>query len=142
MVGIYLPVERSVPIFVGGLAAHGAGRSLARRQAQEAQGFEQAAARSTRRGLLFASGLITGEVLVGIALAVPIAFTQNQDVVAASRLGLEPSGFVQSTLGMAIFASPYNSTVWRASRERCGVCFVRKLEAKSWPGFGRVFPFC
>ena len=102
-VGIYLPVELSVPIFIGGLMAHLAGRSLARQQAQLGQSFDEVAARSSRRGLLFASGLITGEALMGIALAVPIAFTQDQEVIAASRLGLEPSGLVQSALGIAVF---------------------------------------
>ncbi|MEO0603015.1 MAG: oligopeptide transporter, OPT family [Myxococcota bacterium] len=72
-VGIYLPVELSVPIFVGGLVAHLASRALRARSEEERSSAE-------RRGLLFASGLITGEALVGIALALPFALYQTTDV--------------------------------------------------------------
>lgn len=74
-VGIYLPIELSVPIFIGGLIAHGAGRVLAGRSSEER-------ATAGRRGLLFASGLITGEALVGILLAIPFAAAQSNDVLA------------------------------------------------------------
>ncbi len=58
-VGIYLPITLSVPIFIGGMVAHyaskfGAGES------------------GKKRGLLFASGIITGEALMGIIVAIPI----------------------------------------------------------------------
>ncbi len=56
-VGIYLPFQLSVPIFVGGLIAFFAGRRLGA---------------VNRKGLLFAAGLITGEALLGILLAIPI----------------------------------------------------------------------
>jgi len=74
-VGIYLPLELSTPIFIGGLIAFWINGSLAG---------------GTGSGLLFAAGLITGEALIGIALAVPIAVTGNPEVLAlapASRLG-------------------------------------------------------
>ena len=51
-------------------------------------------------GMLFAAGLITGEALVGILMAIPIVMTNNPDVLAFSehlRLG--------STLGLAVFAA-------------------------------------
>ncbi len=68
-VGIYLPLELSVPILGGGLVAHAADR--ARRGRKPGGG-----------GTLFAAGLITGEALVGILLAVPIVVTGNADVLA------------------------------------------------------------
>jgi putative OPT family oligopeptide transporter len=75
-VGIYLPLELSVPIFAGGLVAHAASRAMT------AARFDAASrASASRRGLLFASGLITGEALVGILLAVPFAAAQNTDVL-------------------------------------------------------------
>ncbi len=74
-VGIYLPIGLSTPIFIGGLIAHLAQRAL-RGQPNEA------VAMAGRRGLLFASGLITGEALVGVALAVPFAITQTTEVFA------------------------------------------------------------
>ncbi len=42
-----------------------------------------------RRGLLFASGLITGEALIGIVLAIPIVVSGKSDVLA---LLPEPAG--------------------------------------------------
>ena len=74
-VGIYLPLELSVPIFAGGLIAHFAARRNA------AAGPEVAATRQ-RHGILFAAGLITGEALIGIFMAVPIVLSGNPDVIA------------------------------------------------------------
>jgi putative OPT family oligopeptide transporter len=74
-VGIYLPLELSVPILAGGLIAHTVRRLAARRG--HAPG---------RTGMLFAAGLITGEALIGIALAVPIVVSGDSEVLA---LGLD-----------------------------------------------------
>ncbi|MFW2403905.1 MAG: OPT family oligopeptide transporter [Gammaproteobacteria bacterium] len=67
-VGIYLPLELAVPIFAGGLIAHFAGRNPSSDE------------HSLRHGMLFAAGLITGEALIGILMAVPIVLTGNADV--------------------------------------------------------------
>jgi putative OPT family oligopeptide transporter len=72
-VGIYLPFELSLPIFCGGLIAH-----------YVARGTRTAAHQGP--GLLFAAGLITGEALVGILIAVPIVVTGNADVLALPSL--------------------------------------------------------
>jgi putative OPT family oligopeptide transporter len=61
--GIYLPLKLSAAIFVGGVIS-----TIARRAA--VVGDER-----SRRGLLFAAGLITGEALMGIMLAIPIALS-------------------------------------------------------------------
>jgi putative OPT family oligopeptide transporter len=74
-VGIYLPFELSVPIFVGGVIAHLAERALKPRSADARE-------EGGRNGLLFAAGLITGEALVGILLAIPIVISQNKKVMA------------------------------------------------------------
>jgi len=66
-IGIYLPLELAVPIFLGGLIHYATKRFHTRQQTAK----EQIEA-SNRNGLLFASGLITGEALMGILLAVPI----------------------------------------------------------------------
>lgn len=75
-VGIYLPFSLSVPILAGGLVAFAAGRlraKLSRRLGRKAEPqLKEAAVNGDRRGLLFASGLITGEALMGILLAVPV----------------------------------------------------------------------
>ena len=63
-VGIYLPVSLSASIFIGGMIAHLVTK------AGDSDG---------RRGLLFASGLITGEALLGIGVAVPIFITADKN---------------------------------------------------------------
>lgn len=68
-VGIYLPLELAVPIAVGGVLAYIVGR----RQGVKERG---------RTGMLFAAGLITGEALVGIVMAIPIVVSENPDVLA------------------------------------------------------------
>ncbi|MEA3499410.1 MAG: oligopeptide transporter, OPT family [Candidatus Marinimicrobia bacterium] len=65
-VGIYLPITLSVPIFIGGMIAH----FSQRKNSSEAL---------KKKGLLFASGLITGEALMGIFVAIPIFITANKD---------------------------------------------------------------
>jgi putative OPT family oligopeptide transporter len=67
-VGIYLPLEVDTPIFIGGLIAW-----AAQRRARVADSGAGA-------GTLFAAGLITGEALVGILLAVPIVLTGSTEM--------------------------------------------------------------
>ncbi|MBM3318857.1 MAG: oligopeptide transporter, OPT family, partial [Candidatus Eisenbacteria bacterium] len=76
-VGIYLPFQLSVPILAGGVISLLTGAMLRRRGVG---GKEIASA--ARRGLLLASGLITGEALVGILLAIPIVASGRADVLA------------------------------------------------------------
>jgi putative OPT family oligopeptide transporter len=97
-VGIYLPVELSVPIFIGGLVAWAVGRRLARQRDQLGQEFDQIKLNSERRGLLFASGLITGEALVGILLAIPFAYYQSTDVLTVPLTGMGLSEGAAATL--------------------------------------------
>ncbi len=91
-VGIYLPLELTVPIFAGGMVAWAVARSLA--------GNAEELGRSKRRGLLFASGLITGEALVGILLAIPFAAAQNTNVLRIAPEGFEP---IATGIGLAGF---------------------------------------
>lgn len=66
-IGIYLPFELSVPIFIGGLLHRAIGKTLKKRKVSIEHTEE-----ANRTGLLFASGLITGEALMGILMAVPV----------------------------------------------------------------------
>lgn len=77
-VGIYLPLQLSVAIGLGGVIAWMTGRFFARRGT--AAGPE--AATGQRHGLLFSAGLITGEALLGILLAIPIVAAGRGDVLA------------------------------------------------------------
>ncbi len=62
-VGMYLPFDTSSAIFVGGLIKMAADRIAARRSSQQRAVYEE-------RGTLLASGLIAGEAILGIVLAV------------------------------------------------------------------------
>lgn len=75
-VGIYLPVDLATPIFCGGLLAHLVERHFGR-------GLDEARReRIHQKGTLFAAGLITGEALMGIVIAIPIVVLGRADVLA------------------------------------------------------------
>jgi putative OPT family oligopeptide transporter len=77
-IGIYLPLELMVPIFLGGLLAHFVEKSHGIVGAHD----EAWRDRVHRPGVLFAAGLITGEALMGIAIAIPIVVSERADVLA------------------------------------------------------------
>jgi len=100
-VGIYLPIELSVPVFAGGLISWAVGRSMVAKWSATPERVEKETQQAQTRGLLFASGLITGEALVGILLAIPFAASQSTDVLAVAPEGFET---VANALGLAGFA--------------------------------------
>ena len=75
-VGIYLPLDVSTPILAGGLVAELVSRW--HRKRNQAGDHEKLA----QNGMLFAAGLITGEALVGIFIAMCIWVSKNPDVLA------------------------------------------------------------
>jgi len=93
-VGIYLPLELTVPIFLGGLLAHFVERKAG--VGNDPDTLE----RLHRRGVLFAAGLITGEALMGIVIAIPIVTSGSADVLALPEW-LQPGAWGQ-WLGLAL----------------------------------------
>jgi putative OPT family oligopeptide transporter len=92
-IGIYLPLELMVPIFLGGLLAHFVER-------KHPVGDDEAARdRLHRPGTLFSAGLITGEALMGIAIAIPIVVSGRADVLA-----LPPALHFGQLVGLAVLA--------------------------------------
>ena len=63
-IGMYLPIQYTIPIFIGGMLNHIAGKT--------------ASNEGKNNGLLIASGLITGEALMAIFVAIPLFF--NKDI--------------------------------------------------------------
>ncbi|MFT4255584.1 MAG: oligopeptide transporter, OPT family [Pseudoxanthomonas sp.] len=94
-IGIYLPLELMVPIFLGGLLAHLVERFHKVRADDEA-GLD----RAHRPGVLFSAGLITGEALMGIGIALPIVITRNPEVLA---LPFDAGAWAQ-WIGLAVLA--------------------------------------
>jgi len=94
-VGIYLPLELSVPIFLGGVLSHLALKVLGADGASEEETEQR-----NRNGMLFAAGMITGEALMGILIAVPIVTSGRADVLA-----LPESLHFGGWLGLLVFAA-------------------------------------
>ncbi|MDE0129283.1 MAG: oligopeptide transporter, OPT family [Gammaproteobacteria bacterium] len=86
-VGIYLPVELAVPIFIGGLVSY---------VAKRARGGEAA-----RPGSLYAAGLITGEALMGILIAVLIVGFENPEPLS---LGVS-AGVLPGIVALAVIVA-------------------------------------
>lgn len=85
-VGVYLPLELSVPILVGGvvseLARGGWRRAVTRAPSAAVADAERGRDLALRHGLLLCAGLITGEALAGIGLAIPIVVSGRADVLS------------------------------------------------------------
>ena len=76
-IGIYLPLELMVPIFLGSLLSYFVERRHGVLNADDA-----AKEHVHRPGTLFSAGLITGEALTGILIAIPIVVAGRADVLA------------------------------------------------------------
>jgi putative OPT family oligopeptide transporter len=94
-VGIYLPLELSVPVGLGGLIAFFAERWHKR------NGSADGGAGPMRNGMLFAAGLITGEALIGIFMALPIVISGSSDILAVAA---EPFHGKPGLLALGILA--------------------------------------
>jgi putative OPT family oligopeptide transporter len=83
-VGMYLPLETTFAIFVGGLIRWIVDSLVKRRGYNAAQGT-----RVENAGVLTASGLIAGEALMGLLIAAVVFFNQDawEGWVAAANLG-------------------------------------------------------
>jgi putative OPT family oligopeptide transporter len=73
-IGIYLPLEVTSPILIGGILAHLIDRAT--------RGDAARSANAGRIKMLLGAGLIAGEALVGIIMAVPIVVFQDPNVIA------------------------------------------------------------
>ena len=96
-VGIYLPLELSTPIFAGGLLADLADRWL---QARHRGG---ALERARQAGLLISAGLIAGEAIMGVLIAIPIVVWKRADVLAlpaAWQFGQWPAAALLALIGL------------------------------------------
>ncbi|MGA8706655.1 MAG: oligopeptide transporter, OPT family [Steroidobacteraceae bacterium] len=105
-VGIYLPLYVSTTIFLGGLVGWLAQRGRP----------AEAAANLGGRGMLFAAGMVAGESLTGVILAIPIVASGRADVLAlpaALQLG-EPGA---TLLGLMMFAA-MAVLLYRVARQR------------------------
>jgi putative OPT family oligopeptide transporter len=94
-IGIYLPLETMVPIFLGGLLNHLVTRTFGKGLSDEE------IERRNQKGTLFAAGLITGEALMGIAIGAAIYKTDNPEVLALPA-GMQLGGATGEWIGLVI----------------------------------------
>jgi putative OPT family oligopeptide transporter len=76
-IGIYLPLELMVPIFLGSLLSY-----FVEKKHGVVDADDKTKERIHRPGTLFSAGLITGEALTGILIAIPIVLSGRADVLA------------------------------------------------------------
>lgn len=83
-IGLYLPIHLSAPIFVGGVL-----RACFEKKKVANEKEEKEKKDSIDRGVLYSSGLIAGEGLVGITLAILaiIPYSKNKSVADCINLG-------------------------------------------------------
>lgn len=105
-VGLYLPFELDSAIMLGGVIAWLISRYQQNNKSKVTD-FAEASHSSNNAGLLFASGLITGEALIGIFLAIPIAVMGTSDALLKMTV-MQPLVFVFDGI-KSIF--PLN-TIW------------------------------
>lgn len=100
--GIYLPMDVVMPLVMGGMIHFFARRRLKSHQPRHGENYSRVEANTKRQGLLFASGLIAGDALIGIILAIPFAAYQSTAVLA-----LVDSSFKETAtiLGVGTFAA-------------------------------------
>jgi len=70
-IGIYLPLELETPILIGGIISY-----LIHRYHRKKNTEQKIVQDGDKRGLLLASGLITGEALLGVLIAIPIVLNR------------------------------------------------------------------
>lgn len=110
-VGLYLPIYLSTPMIVGGLI-----RLYFDKKKSDT---EEERKRKTENGVLYSSGLIAGEGLVGILLAVCAVIPFKGKTFADAFNLSEKFGFSIGRIGGLIFFALLSVTL---------ICFIRKKE--------------
>ncbi len=101
-VGVYLPLSLSVPIFIGGLIAHRVSKVSAAAAGDVRQKRDNA-------GLLIASGLITGEALMGVAISIVAVLLANAGSSLPSPMAF--AGYLGTAVLVFIIYFQYKRTV-------------------------------
>lgn len=103
-VGVYLPVSTMVPVFLGGLLRWWVGRTAPDAEAREAR---------VQRGVLFGSGLVGGEGILGVGIAVAALTTGS----APAGIGPDWAGPLAPWLALAALGL-LGFSFWRLARGR------------------------
>lgn len=116
-VGIYMPLEITVPILIGGLIAHLSGRQIKKQKKALGARYEAVEQKASQRGLLTASGIVAGEALIGILIAVLIVFFPSvRDTI--SSISIDPTIKTILGLGLFLFLCHYLLRVASSTKEK------------------------
>jgi putative OPT family oligopeptide transporter len=89
--GMYLPIELNMPLFLGGLLAHGVNRPKAGTSEADAKAREN-------RGVLIASGLMAGGAIMGVVASfIKLKWTEGFPILSA----IQAEGAVGEWIGIA-----------------------------------------
>jgi putative OPT family oligopeptide transporter len=100
-IGIYLPPTIGSVLVIGALLGWIAQRVLKARAKAQGKDFGPFAEAAERRGVLLASGLIVGESLVGVAMAMVVGFTGSDSPLAIVGSSFAPTS---EWLALVVFA--------------------------------------
>lgn len=84
-VGIYLPLDASVPMIIGGLLSYLVQLGINAKQKRTKQDMST----NRNRGLLLSCGIVAGASLMGVALAIPFALRESSDALRLMPLYYE-----------------------------------------------------
>lgn len=80
-VGIYLPLDSSIPVVIGGVLSYIVQHRLERIYKRGSVEQEEKINAHRHRGLLLCCGLVAGASLMGVILAIPFAIEQSSDAL-------------------------------------------------------------
>lgn len=118
--GIYLPPTLETPLILGAVISYLVGRYLKRRAEQRSpRQVEEDVEACNRRGVLFASGLIVGESLMGVIIAIIIVFSVSSGG-SDSPLAIAGKDFGPTAdwLGLGVFIALIALFVYRVVNVR------------------------
>jgi uncharacterized oligopeptide transporter (OPT) family protein len=75
-------MEVVMTLVIGGLVNYVARKMLTSQRKKLGKSFADVEAKTERQGLLFGSGLIAGDAIIGILLAIPFAAYQSTTILA------------------------------------------------------------
>lgn len=96
--GIYLPLDSSVPLMIGGFLSHIVNRSLDAKYQNHPEP-EKVTTPHRHRGLLLCCGIVAGASVMGVLLAIPFALRQSAN---ALRIVPDNWGMMASILGILV----------------------------------------
>lgn len=80
-VGIYLPLDSSVPLVIGGVLSYLTHLQLSKRYPISKAGNEHRITHHKHRGLTLACGIVAGASVMGVLLAIPFALKQDSNAL-------------------------------------------------------------